>query len=154
MMSSSFVMLAVLVAGCGEQTPEPQTGGTGTGTRSPGSDTTDNAPPGSSSGHAATATSVIVRQTGGLAGVERTLTIVEDAAPPPGMSRSDVDRALRIAASPAFRSFPVTRRRALCCDHFTYSVSVIYSDGSSRTLTASDGRQHAAPLARLLRVVG
>jgi hypothetical protein len=153
-LSASIVVLGVLLAGCGDGTAEPQRTGAAADAGTRGTDPTDNATTGTSTGSAATATSVVVHQTGGIAGVDRTWTIADDAAPPPGMSRSDVDRALGIAASPAFRSMPVTKMKVLCCDYFTYSVSVVYSDGSNRTLKTSDGQRQAAPLASLLRLVG
>ena len=68
------------------------------------------------------------------------------------MNRSDVARALRVAASPAFRSLLETRMKVPCCDCFSYSVSVNHSDGTSRRFTTSERR--AAPLASLLGLIG
>jgi len=49
---------------------------------------------------------------------------------------------------------PTTRAKDICCDHFSYSVSVIYSDGSSRQFATSEAQRHAAPLDDLLGLVG
>ena len=143
-LSASVVILGVLVSGCGDQPADsPSAAATGTETSGGGSDEAS-----------ATATKVVVHQTGGIAGLDRTWTISAGGPPPPGMSAADVRRVLDIASSTEFQSMPTTRAKDICCDHFSYSVSVIYSDGSSRQFATSEAQRQAAPLDDLLGLVG
>jgi hypothetical protein len=143
-LSASVVILGVLVSGCGDQPAEPPSAAA-TGTQTPGAGSDE---------ASATATKVVVHQTGGIAGLDRTWTISAGGAPPPGMSPADVHRVLTIASSAEFQSMPTTRAKDICCDHFSYSVSVVYSDGSSRQYATSEAQRQAAPLDDLLGLVG
>ena len=143
-LSASVVVLGVLMSGCGDQ-PAQSPSAAATGTQTPGNGSDEPSAP---------ATKVVVHQTGGIAGLDRTWTISADGDPPPGMNGADVRRVLKIASSPEFRSMPLTRAKNICCDHFSYSVSVVYSDGSSRQFATSEAQHRAAPLDDLLGLVG
>ncbi|MEV6523916.1 protealysin inhibitor emfourin [Longispora sp. NPDC051575] len=73
---------------------------------------------------------VAVRQTGGFAGVDRTVTLSRWTA------HVDAPRVLELAGGPGFRALaPTYSRPDLCCDRFNYEVTVSYLDGAAKTVT-------------------
>ncbi|WP_412539619.1 hypothetical protein R8Z50_27785 [Longispora sp. K20-0274] len=73
---------------------------------------------------------VAVRQTGGLAGVDRTVTVSR------WTPHVDAPRVLDLAGGREFRALaPTYSRPDLCCDRFDYEVTVARLDGTSQTVT-------------------
>jgi hypothetical protein len=94
------------------------------------------------------ATVVTVHRTGGIAGVNDSWTVRTDK--PGDLSPRSAAAVLRIASSPAFMRIDATRPTRVCCDFFSYVVTVQYSDGSQLQLQTDDGSPRPAPLTQLL----
>ena len=109
-------------------------------------------PPASTSTQSVKATSVTVRRTGGIAGVDDTWTVKADK--PGDLSSHAADEVLRIASSPAFQGIDPAKPTHMCCDFFSYTVTVSYSDGSRLQIHADDGSPQPAPLEELLGFFG
>jgi hypothetical protein len=108
----------------------------------------DRSPTMSTSTQVAEATSVTVHRTGGIAGVNDTWTVKADK--PGGLSPRAAEEVLRIASSPAFKAIDPTKATQVCCDFFSYAVTVQYSDGSQVQLQTDDSSPQPAPLTKLL----
>jgi hypothetical protein len=115
-----------------------------------GSENTDSggSPTTSTSNGHVEATMVTVQRTGGIAGVHDTWTVRVDK--PGDLSPHAAGAVLRIASSPAFQGVEPTKPTQVCCDFFTYAVTVSYSDGSHIRLQTDDSSPQPAPLAKLL----
>ena len=94
------------------------------------------------------ATMVTVQRTGGIAGVHDSWTVRVNKHS--DLSPHAATAVLRIASSPAFRAIEPTKPTQVCCDFFTYAVTVSYSDGSHMRLQTDDSATQPAPLAKLL----
>ncbi len=145
----TIALVALLaLAGCAEQDNGGTTGRSGTGPTSPGADGessqdpqprgTSTPTPGESGGKEAT--SVTVRVTGGLRGVDGRLVYAGGAPPPPGHTKADVAAVLKAASAPELISAQLAKVPAeTCCDRQSYAVTVQYDNGSQRTYTSLDG---------------
>ncbi len=101
------------------------------------------------------ATEVTYVRSGGLRGEVTSYTFAAGGAPPEGFTRQQQQRVLRAAAAPELRSLtPGAPPKTLCCDRFSYEVTVTWSDGQRRTFRSIDGVDAAPALAALLRVAG
>jgi hypothetical protein len=83
---------------------------------------------------------VSFRRSGGLKPVQVTRVFKADSAPPQGFSKADVAAVLRaaqalVSADAKVRPLP----KNTCCDKYEYSVSIVLSDGSTRTYQTVDG---------------
>jgi hypothetical protein len=98
------------------------------------------------------ATVVTVHRTGGIAGVDDSWTVRANS--PGDLSPPAAAAVLRIASSPAFQAVEPTKPTQVCCDFFTYDVTVSYSDGSHIRLQTDDSSSQPAPLSELLGFFG
>ncbi|WP_018349396.1 hypothetical protein [Longispora albida] len=88
----------------------------------------------------APASQATLHQTGGFAGVDRTIVVLPWIHP-------EAPGVLNRAASPGFRALaPAYQPLNPCCDLFTYEVTVTYADGTAKTVTVTDGAQDVPPL--------
>lgn len=101
------------------------------------------------------ATEVRYVRSGGLRGEVTSYTFAAEGAPPPGFTRKQQQRVLSAAAAPELRALtPGAPPKTLCCDRFSYEVTVTWSDGQRRTFRSTEGVDAAPALAALLRVAG
>jgi hypothetical protein len=84
--------------------------------------------------------SVSLRRSGGLKPVAFSRVFSAGHAPPRGFSKADVTDVIRaaqalVAAAPKIRPLPANT----CCDRSTYIVSIVLSDGTTKTFASVDG---------------
>ncbi len=124
-----LTLLALATGGCGSQTTgddSPQAGPSSTTTPSTG------------------VTSVTVQQSGGIAGSERTWRVREGTR-----GAHDVFAA---AENGRLRDV-VVKPSEVCCDFFSYDITITYSDGDTVRLRAVDGTRNDPAVASLLEAV-
>ncbi|MEP6526174.1 MAG: protealysin inhibitor emfourin [Nocardioidaceae bacterium] len=141
--AASAAACLLLITACGSQD-------TASSANQPGRDPSSSATV--SSTQSVRATTVTVRRTGGIAGVDDSWTVRADK--PGDLSPRAAAEVLRIASSPAFRAIDPTKPTQRCCDFFSYAVSVSYSDGSQLQFHTDDGSRQPAPLEQLLGFFG
>ena len=131
-MATVTVLLALAVGGCGAD-----------GADGPASDR----PAGSSAPTPSDVSveTVTVQQRGGIAGVERTWRVTSET---PGSQR-----VFAAASDEAVRESGGDRAEEICCDVFTYTVSVSYSDGQTVRFSTTDGEQVDPAVQALLDAV-
>lgn len=95
--------------------------------------------------------SVSVHQTGGLKPTDELRVFSEDAQPPTGFTRRDVDEALHVAARLAESDIASPRlSQGTCADCYEYAITLTFADGSSTRYTVTGGIQQPKLLTDLL----
>jgi hypothetical protein len=103
------------------------------------------------SSDAARVVSVSVHQTGGLKPTDQLRVFSEDAKPPTGFTRHDVDEALHVAARLAASDIATPRLpQGTCADCYEYAITLTFADGSSTSYTVTGGIQQPKVLTDLL----
>jgi hypothetical protein len=102
-------------------------------------------------GDVARVVTVSVHKTGGLKPTDETRVFAENAKPPAGYTRRDVDHALEAAT--ALAASGDTKPRAaqgLCADCYEYAIVVTFADGSAKTYIVTGGVRQPRLLTDLL----
>jgi hypothetical protein len=100
---------------------------------------------------AARVVSVSVHQTGGLKPTDELRVFSEDAQPPSGFTRRDVDEALHVATRLAASDIASPRlSQGTCADCYEYAITLTFADGSSTMYTVTGGIQQPKLLTDLL----
>jgi hypothetical protein len=95
--------------------------------------------------------SVSVHQTGGLKPTDQLRVFSEDAKPPAGFTRHDVDAALSVATRLAASDIATPRLpQGTCADCYQYAITLTFADGSSTSYTVTGGIQQPKLLTDLL----
>jgi hypothetical protein len=102
-------------------------------------------------GDAARVVTVSVHQTGGLKPTDETRVFSQDAAPPTGYTRHDVEDALA-AANALAASNVVTPRmpQGICADCYSFSIRLTFADGSVTSYLVTGGVAQPPVLTELL----
>lgn len=90
------------------------------------------------------AQSVILEQSGGIAGMQMQFTVSQDT------QDARRNNLLSTLGRQEFRTLPSTYGRLGCCDRFTYKLVVRYPNGQVKTITAVDGKPMPAVLAEAI----
>ncbi len=143
--------LLVVVSACGTDTSpagssgpaDSSSSGTGAGpTTSPG-------PTGATSGAGVVA--VALNRSGGLKPTTVSRVFAADQPPPPGFTAADVKAALRAASQFATSEAKLAPMPSnVCCDRYSYRVTITWADGTSKTYTTVDGLPQPQPFDALL----
>lgn len=93
---------------------------------------------------------VTYERTGGIAGDTESARITL-ANPPDGYNKARVRAILGAASRPALRHLQLPRMpHNLCCDRYTFTVRIAWSDGSTRVYRTADGLHQPLVLRQLL----
>jgi len=98
--------------------------------------------------------SVTLHRTGGLKPMTVTRVFTADQPPPDGFDQGDVRHVL--AAADAFVTADAEVNPLpsnTCCDRYTYAVTLLYGDGTSKTFESLDGVAQPRLFERLLQAL-
>jgi hypothetical protein len=59
--------------------------------------------------------------------------------PPEGKTKVDVRQVLRVASNPTLHAIELTTPTNSCCDRYVYTITITYSDGSTKRFSTVDG---------------
>jgi hypothetical protein len=94
---------------------------------------------------------VSVHQTGGLKPTDETRVFSQDAKPPPGYTRHDVQEALAAADALAASNVVTPRMpEGYCADCYSYSIRLTFADGSVTSYLVTGGVEQPPVLTDLL----
>jgi hypothetical protein len=132
-----FVVLALsVVSACGSDSGDGSSGAT-------------TAP--AESGDADRVVAVSVHQTGGLKPTDETRVFSQDAEPPTGYTRQDVEDVLAAADALAASNVVTPRMpQGVCADCYSYSIRLTFADGSVTSYLVTGGVEQPPVLADLL----
>jgi hypothetical protein len=136
------VSVLAVVPACGSDSSH-ESGGTPTKT-SDAADTADTP-------NADEVVSVSVHQTGGLKPTDETRVFSQDAKPPTGYTRQDVEDALVAANALAASNVETPRMpQGYCADCYSFSIRLTFADGSVTSYLVTGGVEQPPVLTDLL----